>query len=132
MTETATKLVVDASAVSAVFFREPEAEFLERKLSKRSWVAPALIDYEVGSVYLKKTKAYPHLRRQLDECYRIYCKSSLERIDVPILSAVETAEKHGLTIYDASYFWLAETLGLDLVTLDKQLAAAWSRHKGVF
>lgn len=91
-------------------------------------MAPALIDYEIGSVYLKKIKAYPHLRRQLDECYRIYCESVFERIDVPISSVVEIAEKYSLTIYDASYFWLAISLSLDLVTLDERLTAAWLKR----
>ena len=127
MTETAAKLVVDASAVSAIFFREPEAERLERKLLHRSWVAPTLIDYEIGSVYLKKIKSYPQLRQQLDECYQIYSVSPIERVDVPVSSVVAIAEKHDLTIYDASYFWLAVTLNLELVTLDKRLAAVWAK-----
>jgi predicted nucleic acid-binding protein len=126
-TEIDVKLVVDASAVGAVFFREPEAELLERKLLNRAWVAPTLIDYEIGSLYLKKLKAYPQLRQQLDECYQIYCTSAVERVDVPVSSVIAIAEKYGLTIYDASYFWLAATLNLELVTLDKQLASAWSR-----
>lgn len=126
-TETGVKLVVDASAIGAIFFREPESELLERKLRNRLWVAPTLIDYEIGSVYLKKTKMYPQLREQLDECYQIYCETAVERVDVPVSSVVSTAEKFGLTIYDASYFWLAATLNLELVTLDKQLAVAWSK-----
>gem|GEM_PF-2864127 len=125
--ETVVKLVVDASAVSAIFFGEPESELLERKLLNRSWVAPTLIDYEIGSVYLKKIKTYPQLREQLDECYRIYCESAIERVEVPVSSVVPIAEKYGLTVYDASYFWLATTLNLDLITLDKQLVTAWSR-----
>lgn len=126
-TETHVKLVVDASAASAIFFREPEAELLERKLLNRSWVAPTLIDYEIGSVYLKKIKYHPQLRQQLDECYQVYCDSAIERVDVPVSSVVAVAEKYGLTVYDASYFWLAATLNLELITLDKQLASAWSK-----
>jgi len=37
---------------------------------------------------------------------------------------VEMAAATGLTAYAASYFWLARRLGGDLVTLDRQLAAA--------
>jgi predicted nucleic acid-binding protein len=127
-TETGARVVVDTSAVSAIVFREPEFGLLERKLVGRSWIAPSLIDYEMGSVYLKKTKLYPALRPELDECYRIYIESAIERVDVPVGSVVATAEKHGLTVYDASYYWLAATLNLELVTLDKQLAAAWSKR----
>ncbi len=126
-TETHVKLVVDASVASAIFFREPEAELLERKLLKSSWVAPTLIDYEIGSVYLKKIKYHPQLRQQIDECYQVYCDSAIERVDVPVSSVVAIAEKYSLTVYDASYFWLAATLNLELITLDKQLASAWSK-----
>lgn len=127
-TETDAKIVVDASAASAIFFGEPESELLERKLRDRTWLAPTLIDYEMGSVYLKKIKMYPQLRPQLDECFQIYEESRVERVEVPVSRVVSTAEKFGLTIYDASYFWLAVQLNLDLVTLDKQLAAAWSKR----
>lgn len=126
-TETDAKIVVDASAIGALFFREPEAELLERKLVNRTWVTPALLDYEMGSIYLKKLKAYPQLRRELEECYQIYCAAKFERIDVPVPSVISIAEKHGLTIYDASYFWVASQLNLNLLTLDKKLTTAWAR-----
>jgi predicted nucleic acid-binding protein len=34
------------------------------------------------------------------------------------------AQRIGLTAYDASYLWLARRTGSELVTLDRQLAAA--------
>jgi predicted nucleic acid-binding protein len=36
----------------------------------------------------------------------------------------ELAKQTGLTAYDASYLWLAQELGAELVTLDGQLASA--------
>ena len=56
-----------------------------------------------------------------------YCESALERVDVPVGAVVALAEKYRLTVYDASYFWLAATLDIELATLDKQLAKAWSK-----
>ena len=38
--------------------------------------------------------------------------------------AIET----GLTIYDASYLYLARQLGADLVSFDKQLIKAFGSH----
>lgn len=38
--------------------------------------------------------------------------------------ALEAAAATGLTAYDASYLWLARQLGVELVTLDRQLAKA--------
>lgn len=124
-TETADKLVIDASVLGAVFFREPEAEFLEKKISRHVWIAPTLIDYEMGSIFLKKLKLNSTLREELEQCFEIYCKSSLEKVEIPIGSAITLAEKYNLTVYDASYFWLAQELNIPLLTLDKKLSTAW-------
>jgi len=42
------------------------------------------------------------------------------KVDLP--EAITLAERIGLTVYDASYLWLAEKLQAELITLDKQLA----------
>ena len=47
------------------------------------------------------------------------------RVDLP--EAVTLAERMGLTVYDASYLWLAQELQAELITLDKQLADAAGR-----
>ena len=44
--------------------------------------------------------------------------------DVDIAQCLELAEQTGLTVYDASYLWLARDMGVSLVTLDRKLAAA--------
>jgi predicted nucleic acid-binding protein len=46
---------------------------------------------------------------------------------VPIAEVSATAQRHGLTAYDASYLMLAERLGGLLATLDDRLAAAATR-----
>lgn len=127
-TETEDKLVVDASVMGALFFQEPEAEFAEKRLLGREWIAPVLLDYEIGSIFLKKIKLYPKLRAQLESSYQIFCSSAIERVEVPVVSVVPIAEKFGLTIYDASYFWLASALNIDLFTFDKVLSAAWAKR----
>ena len=127
-TEIENKLVIDASTMGALFFQEPEAKFAEKRLSGKIWAAPVLLDYEMGSIFLKKLKVYPKLRSQLEECYQLYCKTEIERVEVPISSTIPIAEKFGLTIYDASYFWLAGALDIDLFTLDKALSSAWTKR----
>jgi len=42
-------------------------------------------------------------------------------VDVDHRDALALAERTGLTAYDASYLWLARTLGAELVTLDRRL-----------
>lgn len=39
-------------------------------------------------------------------------------------SAIELAERHGLSVYDAAYLWLAMDVEGALATLDRQLARA--------
>jgi len=70
-------------------------------------------------------------RRRIDRAARL---DALERVrlpglhidagplDIQLISAL--AERRDLTTYDASYVELAVRLGLDLVTLDRDLAAA--------
>jgi predicted nucleic acid-binding protein len=129
MTETADKLVVDASVMGAMFFQEPEGEFAKKRLSGSIWVVPVLLDYEMGSIFLKKLGRYPKLRAQLESCYQIFCESAIERVEIPVFSVIPIAEKFGLTIYDASYFWLASSLNVELFTFDKILCAAWAKRQ---
>ena len=51
-------------------------------------------------------------------------KSGLIWQDVDARDVVLLAQATGTTVYDASYLWLAGSLGADLVTLDDGLARA--------
>ena len=44
--------------------------------------------------------------------------------DVDAVDVALLAHATGLTVYDASYLWLAGWLEADLITLDRELAAA--------
>ena len=121
------EIVVDASALGAVLFREPEAKKVEKSISTFRWIVPVLADYEIGSIYLKKLKLYPDLKSQLDIGYQIYLDSDIDRVDVPVNHAISVAIEHQLTICDATYFWLAEKLELNLITLDRKLNSAWTQ-----
>jgi len=114
-------LVMDTSALAAVIFHEPEAISVEKRLKNGIWFSPTLIDYEIGSVLLKKLKLYPEKRQALMLCHDAFLDLPLERVETPIDSVIPIAEKHDLTIYDACYLWLAETLKAQLITLDKKL-----------
>ena len=45
----------------------------------------------------------------------------ITRVDVPGLEVFALASRTGLTAYDASYLWLAQSRDLELVTLDALL-----------
>jgi predicted nucleic acid-binding protein len=88
--------VVDASALAAAVFEEPEAEIVRRRMAGSDVVAP--------NRYFLKMAILP---RPVD--YRT----------TPIL-----AEELGLTGYDACYVRLARNLDAELATLDQRLARA--------
>lgn len=120
------RLVVDASVLAASVFREPGYEALAARLRGAVLYAPALLQFEMASVAWKKVRRQPRdgvailtqLRSALDET------SAIHWTDINVTDVVLVASATGLTPYDASYLWVAATLGADLVTLDKRLAAA--------
>ena len=117
-------VVVDASALGAVLFEEPEAEAVLTHLKNDTLVAPELIDYEIASIALTK------IRRGLQpEAVAIAVMGGmrflgLARVRVSPVEVMVLARNSGLSAYDAAYLWLAVSLDAELVTLDRKLALA--------
>lgn len=117
--------VVDASAVAALLFREPGAESLERiLLGGRTLFAPPLIEYELANVGWKKLRRHPESTGEVFETLADISRLQLQLKAPDMIEVVALAVATGLTPYDASYLWLARSLGLPLVTLDRTLARA--------
>jgi uncharacterized protein with PIN domain len=49
--------VVDASALAALLFAEPEAENIAKRLEEARLAAPSLIDFELANVCVDKNAA---------------------------------------------------------------------------
>jgi predicted nucleic acid-binding protein len=121
--------VVDASALAAVLFDEPEAATVADRLEGATLVAPALLSFEIAGVCLKKLRSYPQQREALLTAFALYARMPIEIVDVDHREAIGLAEVLGLSSYDAAYLWLAQTLAAELVTLDRKLqAAVATRH----
>ena len=116
--------VVDASALGALLFGEPDGPAVAERLRGAGLIAPALLPFEVANVCVKKIRRYPDQRNALMAAFRMLDRMEVDVIEVDHGEALALAERCGLTAYDASYLWLARRVGADLVTLDKQLAAA--------
>jgi predicted nucleic acid-binding protein len=116
--------VVDASALAALLFGEPEAEAVAVRLEGSSLFAPALLGYEIASVCLKKLRRDPKRRDALLAAFALYARMPIEIVGVDHADTLQLAEAFGLTIYDAAYLWLAQKLPAELVTLDKRLQTA--------
>lgn len=116
--------VVDASALAALLFGEPEAEQIADRIGSNRLVAPALLDFELGNVCLTKIRRYPAQRDKLLRALGFRDRMAIELVAVDHREVVPLAEATGLTAYDASYLWLARRLGVGLITLDRKLATA--------
>lgn len=116
--------VVDASALAALLFAEPEAEAIAGRLEGARLTAPALLDFELANVCLVKIRRRPGQRDALRAAFRLLPRLRVETIAVDPAAVLDLAEATGLTACDASYLWLARALGAELVTLDRRLEAA--------
>jgi predicted nucleic acid-binding protein len=74
--------VLDASALGALVFGEPEAEDIAGRLSDTRIIAPALLWFEVANICIKKMKAYPHLRARFEDAFVFARKMPIEIGDV--------------------------------------------------
>ena len=85
--------------------------------------APGIFPFELANAARTKIRQRPAeaaaLRDNLADA--LERRIVIRRVD--FLAVVELALRTELTAYDASYLWLARTLGVPLVTLDKKLAA---------
>lgn len=121
--------VVDASALAALLFGEPDGAGIAERIHGVSLVAPALLPFEMANICLKKLRRYPEQRQALIAAYALIDRMDITAVDVDQTEVLDLAERSGLTAYDASYLWLARKLGAKLVTLDKKLEEADARGR---
>ena len=114
-------LVVDASALGALVFGEPQAEEMSRALADATLVGPALLWFEMAAVAAKKIRHHPELEAAIRTALSLAFRLPIAIIDVDYGETVHLALKSNLTTYDASYLWLADHLDAELVTLDAKL-----------
>lgn len=119
-----TGVVVDASAIAALIFDEPEAPRIRRSLQGKNLYATTLIDYELANTAWKKLRRDPSRADAFLAALHLVDRLPIDRTAPDIMQVVALAMTSDLTAYDASYLWLARRLGLRLVTLDKALARA--------
>jgi predicted nucleic acid-binding protein len=114
--------VVDASAVAALLFNEPEADDVADQLRDVRLVAPSLLGFELANVCLIKSRRNSDQMPALIAAFRLWGQLGVAAMAVDQVDVVALAAETGLTAYDASYLWLSHRLGAPLVTLDRKLA----------
>ncbi len=116
--------VVDASALAAILFEEPDGDVVEAALEGGELMAPALLGFEIANVCTTKIWRHPAGRDLFVAAFAALGELAIAILEVDHLEVVTLAEETGLSAYDASYLWLAVQRGAELVTLDKRLATA--------
>jgi predicted nucleic acid-binding protein len=119
--------VVDASALGALVFGEPEADTVAAEISDDTLVAPSLIWYELASICLKKIRKSPDEKSNLLKAFQLAQLLPIETAAVNHLDVIRLAEKKRITTYDAGYLWISRKLKAELVTLDRKLLNAAKR-----
>lgn len=115
-------LVVDASAVAAMLFDEPEGATIRAHTRGETLIAPHLVDYELANICWKRIRREPSDAPASITMLKGLARVGLNRVNVPAVDVAELAWRTGLTAYDASYLWLAMSRDVELVTLDDRLA----------
>lgn len=120
------RVVVDASAMGAVLFREEGADRVGARLDGATICAPELLKVELSSIALKKARRTPRDAAELFGRLNAFVSRhrQIQWHDVNPTDVAVLAHLTGLSAYDASYVWLAGWLEADLVTLDRRLAVA--------
>ena len=111
---------VDASALAAPLFGEPEAEGVAERLGDARLVGPALLGFERAIIYTVEVPEAPRAGAGAQAAFRLRTR----QVAVDHEEAINLPIGAGLTAYDASYLWWSRQLGAELVTLDRRLAKA--------
>lgn len=118
--------VVDASAVAAVLFDEPEATPILASVTG-ALLAPRLLRYEVASVCTAKLQRDPKAAKLILQRYRLFSGLDIELVDSDWDALPPLARQWELSAYDAAYLQVALQRKAPLVTLDARLARAYDK-----
>jgi predicted nucleic acid-binding protein len=108
--------VVDASAIAAVLFDEPEAAPIAASVSGKL-VAPTLLRYELASICTTKSIRHPQRAHEIRARYRLLDKLALDYAEPDWDHLPALAQRWALSAYDAAYLQLALALRAPLLTL---------------
>ncbi|MFN8098651.1 MAG: type II toxin-antitoxin system VapC family toxin [Dermatophilaceae bacterium] len=122
-------IVLDCSVTMSWCFEDEAGDASELVLDRvveEGGVVPQLWVHEVANVLVVAQR-----RRRVTESQAARFTSLLSQLPIAVApecpsltSLVALARGHGLTSYDATYLWLAESRGLPLATTDERLREA--------
>jgi predicted nucleic acid-binding protein len=118
--------VVDASAIAAAIFDEPEAAPVIARITG-ALIAPGLLRYELASICTTKLVREPEHAKLILARYGLLADLDLDYIEPNWGSIPTLARRWDISAYDAAYLQVALAHRAPLVTLDSRLARAHDR-----
>jgi predicted nucleic acid-binding protein len=122
-------IAVDANVLMPLLREDALTKIAQSvRAADREWVMPSLLKIEVVNALLNEIKAgYLTLEGAVQAVGTAGELTAEARVQDPALKEIlVTARQSGLTAYDATYVVLARSLGVRLVTEDKQILRACS------
>ena len=116
--------VVDASALLAVMFEEPQAEPI-RAFVGGHLIAPTLLRYEVANALTMKLLTNAEATARFQAWHEVVDALDIEYAEPDWRGLPLLARRWALTAYDAAYLQVALARRAPLITLDARLAAAY-------
>lgn len=116
--------VIDASALAAIVFNEPDADRVTAVTADRTLLSSSLLAFELASICRKKTLAVPENRVRYLDAFAGVEDLSIRYTDTNPADVIALALDLRITTYDAFYLHLALETGAPLVTVDRDLAKA--------
>ena len=116
--------VADTSVFAALVFQEPRAEEAGDLLDGVDLFEPPLLAYELSSVCRKKIIQHPERSTVLLRALEVGLAIHIHWVDIDYRSVVDLSLERDLSTYDATFLWVANTLGIPLHTFDQVLAAS--------
>ena len=88
--------VIDASAICALLFGEPEAEEIAGRIAGARLLSPTLLDFELANVCWKKCRRDPQRQAAHLAAYRLRDRLAIETLSVDHAEALTLALQTGL------------------------------------
>ncbi|MBU3935416.1 type II toxin-antitoxin system VapC family toxin [Patescibacteria group bacterium] len=121
------KVVVDASVILARLLPDEKRvikierlyeDFLKKEVD---FVAPNLLSYEVANALRSAVRQKRITENLAEEMLSLFLVLPIEFEEVNYAQVLSLALKRDLSVYDASYLWLAKKKKIGVVSLDKRL-----------
>lgn len=120
------RFVIDASYVLAFLLPDEHQDQVDDLFSKYTsgdvyFVAPTLLPYEVANALSASIKRKRITKIQAQNLLEAFLDFSFPLLSIQFKQALSLSQKYQISLYDASYLVLSQTLQYPLLTFDKQL-----------